>query len=75
MSKLGGSDVGWYNLAGIKWKDLGRKYIIKRGKKSLIADHDFGTNSSQKHYRTMNDLYDGNADQPIRISLNQLHTD
>lgn len=39
-SKFGGSDVGWYNLAAIKWTDLGRKFTIKRGKKSLMAEHD-----------------------------------
>ena len=25
-------------MAGIQWKDLGRKYIINRGKKSIKAD-------------------------------------
>ena len=38
-SKLGGSQSG-YNMAGIRWSDLGRKYMIKKGKKSMIAHAD-----------------------------------
>lgn len=37
-SRLGGSEQG-YDMNKIKWKDLGRKYIIKKGKKSMIADY------------------------------------
>ena len=37
-SRLGGSEQG-YNINKIKWNDLGRKYIIKKGKKSMIADY------------------------------------
>jgi len=38
-SKLGNSVKG-YNHTEIRWKDLGRKYIIKKGKKSLMPDID-----------------------------------
>lgn len=38
-SKLGNSVKG-YNHTEIRWKDLGRKYIIKKGKKSLMPDLD-----------------------------------
>ena len=37
-SKLGGTEKGGYNLQNIRWKDLGRKYIVKKGRKSMIPD-------------------------------------
>ena len=37
-SQLGGTEKGGYNLEKIRWKDLGRKYIVKRGRKSMIPD-------------------------------------
>ena len=39
-SKLGHTEKG-YDMKAIRWKDLGRKYIIKPcGRKSILADID-----------------------------------
>lgn len=37
-SQKGGTDKGGYNLERVRWKDLGRKYIVKKGRKSMIPD-------------------------------------
>ena len=60
---MGGSNAGWYNLAGIRWKDLGRKYIVKRGKKSQIPD--FGSSV----YHTAGEIYNNEIDEPLKIIL------
>ena len=38
-SRLGHTEKG-YDMKAIKWTDLGRKYMIKRGRKSQLADMD-----------------------------------
>ena len=60
---MGGSKAGWYNLAGIQWKDLGRKYIIKRGKNSQRPD--FGSSV----YHTADEIYNNEIDEPLKIIL------
>jgi len=37
--KMGGSEKG-YNMAAIKWDDLGRKFTVKRGMKSCLPEMD-----------------------------------
>ena len=39
-SRLGATEKGGYNMAAIRWTDLGRKYIIKKGRKSVLPDLD-----------------------------------
>ena len=47
-SYLGGTQYpGGYNMGEIRWTDLGRKYIIKKGKKSILPDF----HSAEKTYR------------------------
>ena len=42
-------------MKAIKWTDLGRKYIIKRGKKSMLADIDVSVVEGQ--YHTIDDRF------------------
>ena len=62
-SRLGHTEKG-YNLNAIKWTDLGRKYIIKRGKKSILADVDVSI--IEGRYHTLDERY---IDVSIKMQL------
>ena len=56
-SRFGNSELGWYNMGAIQWTDLGRKYIIKRGKRSIKADFGVSISSHPKMLRTDYETY------------------
>ena len=62
-SRLGHTEKG-YNMKAIRWTDLGRKYIIKRGRKSVLADIDVSVVEGQFH--TIDDRF---IDVNIRMHL------
>ena len=52
-SKLGGSEKG-YNMNKIKWNDLGRKYIVTKGKKSMIPHANESVMQESPSFQTVN---------------------
>ena len=58
VSRLGDSAIGGYNMQEIRWTDLGRKYIIKRGMVSLKPG----------------ESYDEGQDKSITGSINKVYT-
>ena len=64
-SRLGNSENGKYKMGAIRWKDLGRKYIIKKGKRSNTPDIDTcGPITNRLH------TIAGNSALPRKITLN-----
>ena len=67
-SRLGGSEQG-YDMNKIKWNDLGRKYIIKKGKKSMIADYNSESMQELSYFHTTNGAALNQQQEPRTLLL------
>ena len=59
-SRLGNTEKG-YRINDIRWTDLGRKYIIMKGKKSMLPDINESIGQQDKQFHTIDDRFIDNA--------------